>query len=594
LDKAKYNLKTTWKILNNAINRNKQPATNHSFKYNHRNITDAKQISNCFNNYFINIGKSLSKTIPPQQSSPLNHLTGNYVHSLYIYPASEEELLRIINKLKNTSAGHDDLSVKALKAAMESLLTPLTHLCNLSLQTGEIPGQLKIAKITPIYKSGDKDCFSNYRPISVLPVISKIFEKLMYNRLIEYIEQNEIFYENQFGFRRGRSTSMALTILIDKLHTAMDHNFFTLGVYLDLSKAFDTVDHRILLQKLQFYGIRGVALDWLKNYLSDRQQYVYFNGANSSMGKISCGVPQGSILGPLLFLLYVNDMHTVCRSSFILLFADDTNIFVSGKSLLEVEQTINNELKALSNWFKLNKLSLNIHKTKFMIIKSRKKNINPQRLNINIDNINIQQVQYTKFLGVVIDEHLTWDNHIKYTTSKMAKITGILYKSRHRLNRIALRMLYNTLVLPYITYCLIIWGKTYNKHIKRVQVAQNKLLRLITFSDYRASAQPLFIKLKLMTVEQLYKYNIIIFMYKYTNKHFPNNFNHLFMQNNENHQYNTRQSDRYRHNMPMQTITSFNIKTQGPLIWNKCPQEIRKSKSLHTLKRKLKRIINTL
>ena len=176
----------------------------------------------------------------------------------------------------------------------------------------------------------------------------------------------------------------------------------------------------------------------------------------------------------------------------------------------------------------------------------------------------------------------------------MAKITGILYKSRHRLNRIALRMLYNTLVLPYITYCLIIWGKTYNKHIKRVQVAQNKLLRLITFSDYRASALPLFIKLKLMTVEQLYKYNIIIFMYKYTNKHFPNNFNHLFMQNNENHQYNTRQSDRYRHNMPMQTITSFNIKTQGPLIWNKCPQEIRKSKSLHTLKRKLKRIINTL
>ena len=191
------------------------------------------------------------------------------------------------------------------------------------------------------------------------------------------------------------------------------------------------------------------------------------------------------------------------------------------------------------------------------------------------------QVQHTKFLRVAIDEHLTWDNHIKYTTSKKAKITGIQYKTRYRLNRIALRMLYNTLVLPYIAYCLINWGKTYNKHIKRVQLAQHKnyfntLLRLITFSDYHAPAQPLFTKLKLTTVEQLYKYNIIICMYKYTNKYFPNNFNHLFMQNNETHQHNTRQTDRYRHNMPIQTITSFNIKSQGPLIWNKCPREIRK------------------
>jgi hypothetical protein len=166
---------------------------------------------------------------------------------------------------------------------------------------------------------------------------------------------------------------MALTILIDKLHTAMDQNFFTLGVYLDLSKAFDAVDHGILLKKLHFYGIRGIAFNWLKNYLLNRRQYVCYNGVNSMIGKINCGVPQGSILGPLLFLLYVNDMHNVCTSSFTLLFADDTNIFVSGNSLEEIETNINNDLKALSIWFQLNKLSLNIHKTKFMIIKSREK-----------------------------------------------------------------------------------------------------------------------------------------------------------------------------------------------------------------------------
>ena len=511
-----------------------------------------------------------------------------------MYPTSEEELTRLISKLKNTTAGHDDLSAKALKVAIDSILTPLTHLCNLSIQSGEIPKQLKIAKITPIFKSGDKALFINYRPISVLPTISKIFERLIYNRIFEYLEKHEILYENQFGFRKGRSTNMALTILIDKLHTAMDHNFFSLGVYLDLSKAFDTVDHSILLQKLQFYGIRGVAFNWLKNYLSDRQQYVVYNGVKSDMGKINCGVPQGSILGPLLFLLYVNDMHNACRSSFIMLFADDTNIFVSGKSILEIEQTINVELKALSIWFKLNKLTLNIKKTNFMIIKSRKKNVDPTLLNININNNKIQQVQFIKFLGIIIDEHLTWDHHIRYITGKIAKITGILCKARHRLNRTALRMLYNTLILPYITYCLIIWGKTYTKHIKRVQVAQNKILRIITFSGYRESAQPLFVMLNLMTVDQLYKYHTVIFMYKYTTKQLPNNFNELFTRNNQTHQYNTRQTDGYRHNMPKQTITSFSVKTQGPLIWNKCAHEIKDSKSLYILKAKLRQNIHTL
>jgi hypothetical protein len=312
------------------------------------------------------------------------------------------------------------------------------------------------------------------------------------------------------------------------------------------------------------------------------------------IGKINCGVPQGSILGPLLFLLYVNDMHNVCTSSFTLLFADDTNIFVSGKSLEEIETKINNDLKALSIWFQLNKLSLNIHKTKFMIIKSRKKKIPPSALNINIDKQKIQQVLHTKFLGVIIDEHLTWDNHIKYTTSKLAKIIGILCKARHKLDRKALLMLYNTLVLPHITYCLIIWGKTYDKHIKRVQVAQNKMLRIITLSEYRASAQPLFAKLKLMTVEQLYKYHIIIFMYKYTKERLPTSFNELFTRNNQTHQYNTRQTTGYRHNMPKQTITSFSIKTQGPLIWNKCSHVLKESKSLHILKTKLKQNISTL
>ena len=304
------------------------------------------------------------------------------------------------------------------------------YVSNLSFQTGVFPRELKIANVVPIFKSGDEMVFTNYRPVSVLPIFSKILERLMYNRLIDYINENKLLYKYQFGFQKGKSTYMAVLTLVDKISEALDNGDYVIGVFLDFSKAFDTVDHDILLRKLEKYGIRGRALDWFTDYLSNRLQYVTYNGAKSKREIIKCGVPQGSILGPLLFLLYINDLSTVSNDCFSVLFADDTNMFVAGKNTSEMCVKLNNDLQEICEWLRCNKLSLNILKSHYMIFTT--KNKTAQDLDIKISNTAVERVYDTKFLGVYIDAQLTWKKHIEYTCSKLSKCAGILLKARKK------------------------------------------------------------------------------------------------------------------------------------------------------------------
>ena len=223
---------------------------------------------------------------------------------------------------------------------------------------------LKIANVIPLYKANNEMEFSNYRPVSILPVFSKVIERIMYNRLFSYINENQLLYKLQFGFQKEKSTSMALIMLVDKISEALDKGDLAIGVFLDFSKAFDTVDHQILLQKLELYGIKGIYNDWFKSYLENRTQYVTYNGVKSDPQIIKYGVPQGSILGPLLFLLYINDISTVSNELFSILFADDSNMFVIGKDLQEMSLKMNNALGDIYQWLCANKLSLNIQKKK--------------------------------------------------------------------------------------------------------------------------------------------------------------------------------------------------------------------------------------
>ena len=384
LEEHKSDLKASWKILKTVINKGTKGKLPKLFRDGEKEVTNPKDIADRFNKFFTNIGPTLAKSISKSSSLPLKYLNEKIKESVLFSPVLENEVKNILMLLKNSAAGWDGFDVQIIKQIKDFIISPFTHICNLSITTGVFPRQMKIANIVPIYKSGDNTLFNSYRPVSVLPLFSKILERIVYNRLIEFFNKHSVLYDYQFGFRKLYSTHMALITLIDKLSNALDEGSRVVGIFLDFSKAFDTIDHDILLLKLEHYGVRGLALDWFKNYLNSRFQYVMYNGIKSYQSQVTCGVPQGSILGPLLFLIYVNDLHKVVKNAFLLLFADDSNLFYTGNDMVDITGKINDDLQHLTEWLASNKLSLNIKKTNYMIFHSGY--IAPDDINITIRN----------------------------------------------------------------------------------------------------------------------------------------------------------------------------------------------------------------
>ena len=449
---------------------------------------------------------------------------------------------------------------------------------------------MKIAKVTPVFKSNDNQTFSNYRPISILPSISKVLEKIIYNRLLEFITHNDIFSPHQYGFRPNRSTYMAINDLYCRITGDLDSQKCSLGIFLDLSKAFDTLNHQILLDKLNTYGIRGLANSWIKDYLSNRKQYVIYNNTNSAQSDIICGVPQGSILGPLLFLLYINDLPLSSPSSHFIIFADDTNILFSHKDPIQLQDLINTELKNISNWFKLNKLSLNIGKTNYMIFKNKYNNKPSHDLSIQIDNKHIERVDTTKFLGILIDSNLTWKPHTSHITKIVSKYNGIFRKVRPYLDNESLHTLYNTLVLPYLTYCTLVWGDKNNANLNSLFITQKKIIRTCTKSLWLAHTTPLFISLKTLKIHDIYTYQLAIHMYRYHHDLLPRGLpNCHFITQADIHGHNTRQASNLHVDQTKTKLAQNNIKTQGPIIWNNLDVNIKNCASLPSFKTNLKK-----
>ena len=373
LEINKSNMKKTWEFLKKAIgNQNDKTSIPQMMKINNEQVSENTQIADSFNTYLASIGATTGQNVPISKSTYTDFLQKPIANSMYIEPVEPYQVTEVVKKLKpKNSSGHDEISTKLVKNTISNIILPLTHIINISLQNGIVPDQLKIAKVIPVYKSSDADQIKNYRPISLLPAFSKIFEKIMYNKIMSFLDSKNILYKHQYCFRPKHSTIHPILHLLDDCATNNNRipKNYTMTILCDLSKAFDVINHKILLKKLNFYGIRGTAGKWLESYLTNRKQFVEIKDAKSKTLGIECGVPQGSILGPLLYLLYVND---ICFASDcnILSFADDTSLYLADSNLAKLFKKANEEVNKLYDWFCSNKLSLNPTKTKFIVIKA--------------------------------------------------------------------------------------------------------------------------------------------------------------------------------------------------------------------------------
>ena len=588
LSEHQSNVKKSWQVIKTIINKRKYKPVNTKFKCNDTITEDGQVISNKFNNFFVNVGTSLAKNIPSSKKCPTEYIVTNSTRLFILDPVSENEVLKILSNFKDSSAGWDELKPLIMKSIKESIKTPLTHICNKSFSSGLFPSELKIANVVPIFKSGDELVFSNYRPVSVLPVFSKLLERLMYNRLISFINENKLLYDYQFGFQKGKSTYMAMVMLIDKISDALDRGDCVIGVFLDFSKAFDTVDHKILLQKLKIYGIKNVPLQWFESYLSERTQYVTYNSVKSTREKVNCGVPQGSILGPLLFLLYINDLSSVSEYCYSVLFADDTNVFISGENIDVLCSRLNEELECIREWLCCNKLSLNVSKTHYMIFTPRNKIVHD--IDVKIHGVSVERVYATKFLGVIIDSKLTWKPHVEYICQKLSKCAGIIAKARRKLHRSSLITLYYSFAYPYLIYCNHVWGNNYASTLEKIMIVQKRLIRTITCSPYRAHTAPLFYANRLLETSDINTYITGTFMYRFVNDNLPDIFEGFCVRNRDRnvHQYNVRNADELYVPYARLDIRKFSIKISGAKLWNVLPNYIKESSSVAVFKQNLR------
>ena len=400
-----------------------------------------------------------------------------------------------------------------------AVIESLCDIFNLSIATGIFPGSWKIARVAPIFKSGQTNDRSNYRPISVLPFVSRVFEKLIYNQLYDYLDRNKLLFSKQSRFRSLHSVVTCLLKCTNDWYLDMDKGQYTSMIFVDLKKAFDTVNHEILLKKLEKYGVIGFENAWFASYLCNRRQFCRVNGVSSGLDDINCGVPQGSCLGPLLFMIYINDLPLSLQSCEVTMYADDTTLSHSSKNITDLNENLNRDLCNLKQWLQGNKLSLNLIMTQAMVVGSRPnfKKISDKKVQpptFVIDDSQIEIVEKAKYFGVQLDQHLVWDEHARYVCTKVSRALRFLKYAKKLLPQETLSHIYRGIVEPYFRYCSSVWGSCGETRLLTLQKLQNRAARIATNSSYVASADALIDKLNWPAISECIKRETATMVYK--------------------------------------------------------------------------------
>ena len=592
IEQNKNDICKTWKIVNEIMGRQNISRLPQFIQKQHRRLYDDREIADDFNSYFSSIGSSISEKIKHSTKPFTHYLNSRTRKSIFFLPTNENEIIDIVKQMKNSSScGHDGISVKFIKNIIHAVAKPLSVIYNLSISTGIVPDSFKVAKVIPVYKKDNKNQVENYRPISLLLTFSKILEKIIYKRLYNHLNDNDILVKEQFGFRPSYSTETALLHTLEQIITSLDNKQITMAIYIDLSKAFDSLDHNILLHKLEHYGIRGIPYNWFKNYLTGRKQFTQFNDVSSDILPITCGVPQGSTLGPLLFLIYANDIINTSKLLRFVLYADDTNILFTHKDEKALYNTVNNELTNVCDWFMANRLQINRDKTKYMIFRSSNQ-YNNLNLNVHIDDITIDKISKINFLGVIIDDRLTWTDHVNSIRGKISMSIGIMRKLRSILPLKTLFMLYNAFVLPYLDYCSLVWSGTSSGNLQRLYTLQKKAIRICTNSHFIAHTSPLFKELNCVTFYDSISLKLGIFMFKFVNGLLPDIFIQYFKRNLAIHQFNTRNKNNFVLPFCRLTLKQNNsVIYKGSKLWNELDSTLKNVNMTSSFRSKFKKHI---
>ena len=583
------NMKKTWDGINSLLHRKSTKVKSINALKDHFNdnrITkDASRIANVFNKFFASVGANLANKLPISLSNYRDFLWKSRPPntSFFFRPITPSEVNNEILCLPNNKAhGLYSCPIKLLKCASQTISYFLSEMFNLSLSIGSYPSKLKMSKIIPVFKTDDETDVNNYRPISLLPIFNRLFEKLMYNRMKSFIDKEDILYASQYGFRKGFSTEHAIHEIVNKIQTNMDKRLYSCGIFIDLKKAFDTVDHNILLDKLNFYGFRGIVNDWFRSYLLGRTHTTQIGKQVSVKSSVCCGVPQGSVLGPLLFLIYINDIYRSSNKFEFYLFADDTNLLYAHKNLKTLEMVVNAELKNIYEWLLANKLSLNTKKTNYIIFHPYQKRLDFQPKiyifdNDSNENVLLECKDSVKYLGILIDKNLSWKQHISSITMKISKLVGLIAKIRHFVPLHTLLSIYQSLILPYLTYGLTVWGQANITYLEKLLLLQKRVVRYIYFAKPRDHAVPLFINANILPISYLYHYSLSILMYNIDKQKVPSNISTLFQYTSNVHSYYTRSSSskNFYINKCNLEKRKKSLSIYGAKVWNEIPCSVR-------------------